>query len=218
MGSIIGFGCGSNTMTGMVVGYDPGGNGAHGFAVLRIRNDKPSGLETITLESAENIIRLIEHMTSIIALGVDTLTCLCTGVGGWRPADRWLREKCKQVRNSVVAPNSLFGSMGLNGMAVLVEAKRKFPGLVITETHPKVLCWQIFGHKYDYSGRKAVMDEALAGTLDLAVAFLVFVTGGRIGLFGVESGLYSDGIAVPLTDGMSLKPKCVSFVLVRGSA
>lgn len=157
-------------LTGVVVGYDPGGNGAHGIAELHIRDGKPTTLEMKTMQATEDVIRFMEDLPSIVALGVDTLTCWCTGSGAWRPADRWLRDHYKEVRNSIVTPNGLFGSMGLNGMAVLVAARQKFPDLLITETHPKVLYWQLSKKKYDYLGCKVAMDQTLANALHLAAA------------------------------------------------
>jgi len=38
---------------------------------------------------------------------------LGTGPGGWRPADRWLRETYPVIRNSVMPLNGLAGSMSL---------------------------------------------------------------------------------------------------------
>ena len=56
-------------------------------------------------------------------IGVNTLTAWSTGRAGWRPADRWLRYRYPEVRNSVASPNSLFGSMALNGMSVLMSLR-----------------------------------------------------------------------------------------------
>jgi hypothetical protein len=60
--------------------------------------------------------------------------------------------------------------MGLNGMAVLLAARRSHPGALITETHPKVLYHQMTGRKYDYANDAAAMDFALANALGVALA------------------------------------------------
>ena len=64
--------------------------------------------------------------------------CWSTGRCGWRPADRWLRGQYPRVANSVVSPNSLFGSMALNGAACVHQLAAQWPDAMISETHPKV--------------------------------------------------------------------------------
>ena len=104
-------------LTGVIVGYDPGGDKSHGIAELRVQNGQPQALTTRTFQTAEDVIGHLENLSSIVAIGVDTLTCWGTGPGAWHPADRWLRARYVAVRNSVITPNGLFGSMALNGMA-----------------------------------------------------------------------------------------------------
>jgi hypothetical protein len=154
---------------GVIAGYDPGGNGCHGLALLLIRDGVPARLETSTLETAEDFASRLKSLGALIGLGVDTLTCWSTGPSGWRPADRWLRDRYPEVHSSIASPNSLRGSMGLGGMAVLIAARQAYPSLVVTETHPKVLYWHLLREKYDYVDRRAEMDEALAGLLALPV-------------------------------------------------
>jgi hypothetical protein len=156
-------------LCGVVIGYDPGGNGAHGMAELHFQDAEATTLTTRVLQTTEDVISTLEDLPSLAALGVDTLTCSGTGVGGWRPADRWLRERYKAVQNSVMTPNGLFGSMGLNGMAVLIAARQIFPEVVITETHPKVLYWHLSGKKYEYQTSKGVMDGVLTSALGISV-------------------------------------------------
>lgn len=153
----------------IIIGYDPGGNGCHGVAELHMDEGEPARAETWTTSTAEDVISLIEGRSRIAALGVDTLSRWSTGPSGWRPADRWLRERYPAVRNSVVNPNGLFGSMGLNGMAVLLVARRSHPDALITETHPKVLFYQMTGRRYDYARDGAVMNAALAAALGVAI-------------------------------------------------
>jgi hypothetical protein len=109
----------------------------------------------------------VESLPSLAALGVDTLTCWGTGISGWRPADRWLRKQYKSVQGSVMTPNSLFGSMGLNGMAALIAVRARFPDVLITETHPKVLCFCLTSQKHDYPGIDGAMDTVLGRTLGI---------------------------------------------------
>ena len=157
-------------LTGVIVGYDPGGNGNHGIAKLKVQSGRPVSLTTITLKTTEDVIRLLEDLPLIVAFGVDTLTCWGTGHSALRPADRWLREHYVGVQNYIVTPNGLFGAMSLNGMAVLMAVKLKFPNVLITETHPKVLYWHLSGQRYDYTTRKVSMDQTLTDVLGLDVS------------------------------------------------
>ena len=130
-------------MTGTVVGYDPGGNGKHGFARATVRDGEIVCVTTKTLQTAEDVVRSILGGEKPLGLGVDTLTCWSTGRSGWRPADCWLRQRYPAVKKAIVAPNSLFGAMSVNGMAVLLTVRQAFPGIFVTETHPKVLYYAL---------------------------------------------------------------------------
>jgi len=154
---------------GVIAGYDPGGDGNHGLALLTLRKGKPTKLVAETVQTAEDVLAQLADQDPLIGIGVDTLTCWSTGPGGWRPADRWLRDRYTDVRSSVVSPNSLFGSMGLNGMAVLIAVQQSRPSLVISETHPKVLWRHLAGEKYDYEGNRVLMDTRLARWLGIPV-------------------------------------------------
>ena len=89
----------------LFVGYDPGGDDAHGVAQLSLVEGKAAIPSTTTLRTAEDVIIFLESLSIVAGIGVDTLTCWSTGGGGWRPADRWLRETYKGVQNSVMTPN-----------------------------------------------------------------------------------------------------------------
>jgi len=145
----------------LVLGYDPGGDGAHGFALCSLVGGVVERVSTRTFDTAQGVIDCIESLPTPRAIGVDTLTCWSTGSGGWRPADRWLRSRYAEVRNSVMTPNGLFGSMALNGMSVLMATRKRFPDVIIVETHPKVLYWALAGRKYTYSAMNADMDQLL---------------------------------------------------------
>lgn len=157
-------------MEGTIIGYDPGGNNFHGFAALRISYGEPKFVVSYTHETAEDVIRNIKSQGMLLAAGIDTLTCLSTGSSGWRPADRWLRAKYKNVRNSVVSPNGLYGSMGLNGQSILISLRQLQPDLLITETHPKVIYWHLTGKKYNYQNTNGEMDQLLSNLLGVSVS------------------------------------------------
>jgi len=147
--------------TELVLGYDPGGNGAHGLALASMLGGVIERVSTRTFATTQGVIECVESLPAVRAIGVDTLTCWSTGSGGWRPADRWLRNRYPEVRNSVMTPNGLAGSMCLNGMSVLIAVRRRFPDAAIVETHPKVLYWALSGRKHSYSSINVEMDRLL---------------------------------------------------------
>ncbi|MBK9571832.1 MAG: hypothetical protein IPO43_03475 [Rhodoferax sp.] len=128
-----------------VVGYDPGGNGRHGLAVLQVQQQR--GLWVAShivalkaLPDAQAVIACAEACIgsgTLVATGIDTLTAWSGGPSGWRQADLWLRERYPAVKNSVASPNSLFGSMSIGGGLLLHWlSQRQDHGGVVTEAHP----------------------------------------------------------------------------------
>ncbi|MEI8574177.1 hypothetical protein J0667_19750 [Methylomonas sp. WH-1] len=155
-------------INGTIIGYDPGGNNSNGFALLRIQDNVATEIEIKTLDTAESILSQISN-EDVIGLGVDTLSCWCTGDSGWRPADIWLRKKYPEVRNSVMSPNTLSGSMGRNGMSVLIEVLKNKRNLILSETHPKVLYYALTKIKYDYKSNYLNMDLFLSKEIGIPI-------------------------------------------------
>ena len=155
-------------MTGLVLGYDPGGNGRHGLALLTVRDGETRSLDVSTHATTEAVLGAVEGET-FLGVGVDTLTCWGTGRSGWRPADRWLRRAYPAAARSVASPNSLFGSRGLSGMAVLLALRDRDPAVPVTETHPKVLYRALWGRHHDYAAEARPMDADLGAGLGLDV-------------------------------------------------
>lgn len=154
-------------INGTIVGYDPGGNDNHGLALLKIEKGMAVDIEVATASNTEAVLNRIFDIRDLIGLGVDTLTCWNTGRSGWRPADIWLRKNYPDVQNQVASPNSLFGSMGINGMAVLIEVSNAFDDIILTETHPKVLYYGLQDNRYNYSNDSENMNAFLAEILGI---------------------------------------------------
>ena len=153
-----------------MIGYDPGGNDKHGVAHATVHDGRILEVATETCRDLEAVMSSVFKDT-LLGIGIDTLTCRATGKSGSRPADRWLRRHYERRRNSVVPPNSLYGSMSLNGMALVVEARNQCGAVFVTETHPKLLYYELYGEPYDYSGRtRTLMDERLCALLGVSVA------------------------------------------------
>lgn len=156
--------------TGTVVGYDPGGNGKHGLAWATVRDGRIDSVTTKTLGNVDGVLAAIREIGTPLGIGIDTLACWSTGDGGWRPADDLLRKNYHAVERSVIAPNALRGAMCLSGMAVLLAVRRAFPGVFVTETHPKVLYYQLSGGQHhDYHTNRSDMNKWLRGEFDADV-------------------------------------------------
>jgi hypothetical protein len=156
-------------INGTIVGYDPGGNNKNGLAFLTVKDSKPDKILIKTLPNPESVIGEILNIGNIIGLGVDTLSCWSTGDGGWRPADTWLRAKYQKVQNGVATPNYLSGAMSINGMSVLIEVAKNLRGIILSETHPKVLYYALTQKKYYYANDSDKMNIFLSDKLDLKI-------------------------------------------------
>lgn len=153
--------------SGLIAGYDPGGNDRHGVACLTVHKSGPSEVAFDTVRNASAAITWFQTRGVLNAIGIDTLTLLSTGDSGWRPADRWLRNRYSGIRNSVINPNYLQGSMALSGLAVSYELRKSFPDLMVIETHPKVLYFELCGRRYNYSDDQQLMNRELGARLSL---------------------------------------------------
>jgi hypothetical protein len=137
------------------LGYDPGGDGRHGVAAIQTATGEAPRAEVATVATVEHAVawlveRLPRDPRARVAIGIDTLTMWSTGSAGWRPADAWLRARYPAVVKSVAAPNSLFGSMPIGGLAALVSVRERRPNLIVSETHPKVLYFALAGTRYAF--------------------------------------------------------------------
>lgn len=137
-------------MSAIYIGYDPGGGGAHGVAAIS-ENDCVSDTLLTAKHAVDWFVMQAQNHNKVV-MGVDTLTLWSTGPAGWRPADRALRARYPAIENSVQSPNSLRGSMPINGAAVVMELKNYFKSIIITETHPKVLYYALTNNVYDFPG------------------------------------------------------------------
>ena len=122
----------------LFLGYDPGGKGKHGVAAARIASDGAfeSKPETCLLEDAEDVCQWIsERHNDAAGLAIDTL--LAWSRKGRRACDDSLRRHYPDRRLTVIAQNSLYSSMTING--VLVAQHGRCLGLPLLESHPKLV-------------------------------------------------------------------------------
>jgi predicted nuclease with RNAse H fold len=133
------------------LGYDPGGKGKNGVAAIRVISNEPEVVAKATVrDAAEALSWLEDYAKTAVALGIDTL--LAWSPKGGRACDDALRRK--YGGNSVVAQNSLYSSMTLNGAIV---AKRL--GLPVYESHPKLLL-----RVSSENGIREIYDDAVSAT------------------------------------------------------
>lgn len=134
------------------LGYDPGGADANGVALLRSDGNR-SLVQVATLDSVESVIgwfrdRVGDHIPR--GAGIDTLLTWSPGPSGWRPMDHLLRQRYPAARSSVMASNSIYGSMCVQGMAAAMLLRQVWPELRLNETHPKVLYYTLSGQLHDF--------------------------------------------------------------------
>lgn len=149
-------------MSSFVLGYDPGGNGRHGVALLGVyrngvRWDTTGDLRVNTCETANAAMSWFEEgcgNARIVAAGIDTLTAWCSSRSGLRPADIRLRKTANYalVRSSVDNPNHINGSMAINGAIIVKWIKDREGGAsTITEAHPKVCYFALRGRRHPWA-------------------------------------------------------------------
>jgi len=161
---------------GCLLGYDPGGERAHGLALCEVAQVEgrwcPLSLHVATASSVREVVAWVESRAvgaRLLAVGLDTLTEWNSGSGGWRPADFWLRKAYPTVRLSVTPPNALFGSMAVNGASFLHLMALRFQQdeTQITEAHPKVLYHAMTGRKHAWATDQEFMATWLLQELGL---------------------------------------------------
>ena len=128
----------------IVLGYDPGGGGKSGKrkSGVAILDASRSTITTGQCGSVHEALSWFERERSDrepTAIGIDTFLHWATGPKGWRPADYALRRNYRRVRNSIQPSNSTAGSMAVQGMALAIAAKNKWPNIRLNEVHHKVL-------------------------------------------------------------------------------
>lgn len=134
------------------LGFDPGGR--TGVALLTVGDD----IARCVTDSVDSVDAAFQWACGQLgnqtprAAGLDTFLFWETGPSGWRHADLWLKARYQDVSNSVLSSNSTFGAMAVQGMALAILVKRRWPQIELIETHPKVLYRALAGQKYQWPG------------------------------------------------------------------
>ncbi len=117
------------------VGADPGGKGNFGLAFL----DCSGGTECLTVSAVDEAIKAIVCRGKPLGVGIDAPMWWSSCKGGWRRADKRLRERYPAAAGSVLAINSLQGAALVGGAMLAFRVREMFPDTGITESHPKAL-------------------------------------------------------------------------------
>lgn len=133
------------------LGFDPGGEGAFGWAVAHRVGDGAPGL--VATGCAPNAAVAIENAGRVlaangvpVAAGIDAPLFWTTT--GKRRADNTVRRElhargAPSPGGTVQSLNSLRGACLVQGVAAATLLRRRWPGIAITETHPKALLWHL---------------------------------------------------------------------------
>lgn len=144
----------TSALDGCYLGYDPGGYGKkggagnNGVAAIEVKGGVIVETWCCTKRTVRGVLEWFSTKTKsmgrpVRGIGIDTVTYWGSERNGLRGADCWLRHAFPGAKQSVIAPNGLYGAMCLNGMFVLLDVAKSQantrPDFIITETHPKVL-------------------------------------------------------------------------------
>ena len=117
------------------IGADPGGKDAFGLAFV----DVSGAVRCETVSSVHEAVKAVTAMGKALDLGIDAPMWWSAREGGGRMADKRLRDCYRIQSGTIQSGNSLQGA-ALIGSALLASRLREaFPGLRITESHPKAL-------------------------------------------------------------------------------
>ena len=119
------------------IGADPGGKGKFGLAIL----NQDGSAQTFCVDYADEAVdRVCKNVTSTPAgVGIDAPLWWSSGRSSDRAADQWLREKYHLSGGKVQTANSLRGAALVQGAMFVHRIRQRFPGVGVTETHPKAV-------------------------------------------------------------------------------
>lgn len=119
------------------VGVDPGGAGKFGVAIL----SSDVSCHSCCVDYVDQAIEVVRENVacSPAGIGVDAPMWWSSGPRGLRRADRWIRETYRLPNRNVQAVNCLWGSVLAQGMMFVDRIRTVFPGVDVTESHPKAV-------------------------------------------------------------------------------
>jgi hypothetical protein len=132
----------------VILGFDPGGKGAFGWAVC---TDLDDGLNVIATGLADHAKGAIDNSLNAfpkggLVVGATIDAPMFWVTDGGREADRLVRKAIKHLGaespgGTVQHFNSLRGACVIQGLLILKLLRREYPDIPITEAHPRALLW-----------------------------------------------------------------------------
>ena len=116
-------------------GADPGGIKAFGVAVV----DESGNTCCTTVSSVDEAVNWIKGSGTVLGLGIDAPMWWSAAPGGGRRADARLRNAYAIPSGTVQSVNSLRGAALAGGALLASRMRELYPGLQVTESHPKAL-------------------------------------------------------------------------------
>lgn len=129
------------------VGADPGGKGNFGIAIL-VGNLPPITSSVGCADEALAFVQKHARRTPAGA-GVDAPLWWSSGKSGDRHSDQWLRSRYGLSGGEVQAANSMWGAALVQGPMLVLRLREAFPGIQVTESHPKALLKAVAGGSWD---------------------------------------------------------------------
>jgi predicted nuclease with RNAse H fold len=121
------------------IGADPGGENAFGLAMLSASGE----VSAVCVSCADEAIALIASCP--LGVGVDAPLWWSSGRSSEREVDRWIRSTYKIHPGTVQTANSLRGAALVQGVMFVSRLREKFPGVRVTEAHPKAVAIALGG-------------------------------------------------------------------------
>jgi hypothetical protein len=133
----------------VTLGFDPGGAGQFGWAVLECPSNVTPRLRACgSALHADDAVHAgcakLRVDDRLVAAGIDSP--MYWTPSGDRAAERIVRDAmrargARNVGGTVQHPNSLRGACVVQGPTTALLLRHRFPGVPITEAHPKALLW-----------------------------------------------------------------------------
>ena len=130
-----------------VLGFDPGGKqgrGHFGWSICQVARgilEPPAavqvGVAHDALEARESVLGALPDNATVLSAGIDAP--LFWGNRGYRHVDEVLKRSLAAVANSVCHINGMRGACLIQGVVLAHHLRGRWPGLEITECHPRVL-------------------------------------------------------------------------------
>lgn len=130
-----------------ILGFDPGGRGNFGWSICRVVGGQlrcpTTGLANHAMHAMQSVQQALPNDPNILAAGIDAP--LLWSTAGNRNIDGILRDALRALRNNpfpiprVLAVNSLWGSVTVQGVLLAKDLSEVWPKLTITESYPRAL-------------------------------------------------------------------------------